>query len=323
MTQNRFYSSATKRTTTTVDPGTSGTTLTVADTTSFASLDGSPPYTLLINWGLTDQEVVNVTARPSSTAFTVVRGQDGSSGLAHAIGATVDHGVSARDFTEAGAHVGASSGVHGLTGAVVGTSDVQTLTGKTIGDDLNVNGNFDVAGNALGVATPHSHGLVAWAFDPALAGTATAVGAGIVNMSALYIQKSASVTQIYWGTGSTQGATPTAGQNFVGLYNSAGTRLASVSADSNVSAATGIQTNTIPSTNLTPGMYWVAWVFNAATLPSLTRGVSFLQGVQNINLSAAQLRFANLGATTRTSLPTTITPASNAASQVSYWAGIG
>lgn len=124
MTQARYYSSTTRRTTTTVDPGTSGTTLTVADSTVFASLDGQFPWTALINWGLTDQEVVNVTARPSGTTLTIVRGQDGTTGQAHAVGATVDHGVSARDFNEAGAHVGSTSGAHGANGTLVGSNDI-------------------------------------------------------------------------------------------------------------------------------------------------------------------------------------------------------
>jgi hypothetical protein len=132
MTQARFYSSTTKATTTTADPGASGATLTVADSTVFASLDGQFPYTLAINWGLADQELVNVTARPTGTTLTVVRGQDGTAGIAHPVGATVTHDVSARDFNEAGAHVGATSSVHGVTGQLVGTTDTQAMSNKTL-----------------------------------------------------------------------------------------------------------------------------------------------------------------------------------------------
>lgn len=149
MAQNRFYSSTVVRTGVTVDPGTGGTTLTVADTSSFASL--SFPYTILINWGVSDQEIMRVTARPSSTTFTVVRGQDGTSGVAHPIGATVDHGVSGQDLNDAGAHVGAAAGVHGVTGSVVGTTDVQTLSNKQTSDAftagaLIVNTDLSVGG---------------------------------------------------------------------------------------------------------------------------------------------------------------------------------
>src|SRR5258707_15841292 len=99
MAGGRSNSSNTKRTTTTADPGTQGASLTVVDSTVFASLDGLFPWTALLNWGLTDQEIITVTARPDSTHLTIQRGQDGTSGVAHAAGATADPGISARDFT--------------------------------------------------------------------------------------------------------------------------------------------------------------------------------------------------------------------------------
>lgn len=112
----------------------------MVDTTSFSPLDATFPYTVLINWGVTDQEIVTVTARPTSTTFTIIRGQDGTTGQAHSVGATVDHGVSARDFNDAGAHIGASAAVHGLAGSVVGTSDSQTLSNKSTSDNFGVGG---------------------------------------------------------------------------------------------------------------------------------------------------------------------------------------
>lgn len=103
--QNRYYSSLTKRTTTTADPGTSGTTLTVADSTVFSSLDGKYPYALVVSTDGTDREVVYVTARPSSTTLTVTRGRDGTTGQAHAVGSSVDHMVIAADLNELSAHM--------------------------------------------------------------------------------------------------------------------------------------------------------------------------------------------------------------------------
>lgn len=99
MAGGRSYSSTTGQTTLTADPGTSGTTLAVADSTKFSSLDGKFPWPAIINLGKVDQEVVTVTDRPSGTTLTVIRGEDGTTGQSHAVGATVDHGISARDLT--------------------------------------------------------------------------------------------------------------------------------------------------------------------------------------------------------------------------------
>lgn len=106
----------------------------VATTISVASTTGLPiqyPFTLILDRGTASEEVVDVT-NASGLNLTVTRGADGTTAFSHSIGAAVEHGLSARDLREPNTHVNASAAVHGLAGTVVGTSDTQTLTNKTV-----------------------------------------------------------------------------------------------------------------------------------------------------------------------------------------------
>jgi hypothetical protein len=65
----------------------------------------------------------------------------------------------------------------------------------------------------------------------------------------------------------------------------------------------------------------VAFVFNYTSgTPLLARSSSLVGGLANANLAAASLRFATNG--TGTSLPSTITPGSNASTQFTFWAAL-
>jgi len=130
----RKYSSRSQQTTLSGALTSSGTSATVVSGTSLlggATISAGQTFTVVIDPDTALEEIVDVTAVSTNT-LTIVRGIDGSSGVAHSAGAVVRHMAIGRDYREANTHIEASSGVHGLTGSVVGTSDTQTLTNKTI-----------------------------------------------------------------------------------------------------------------------------------------------------------------------------------------------
>ena len=124
----RQYSSTAQRTTL------SGSITDVATTVPVTAVTGWPgttPYTIIVDPDTVNEEIMSVTAR-AGLNLTVTRAVGGTTGVAHSSGAVVQHGVYAADFDEANLHVNSSTSVHGVTGAVVGTTDTQTLAGKTL-----------------------------------------------------------------------------------------------------------------------------------------------------------------------------------------------
>jgi hypothetical protein len=162
------------------------------------SVSGFPtsyPYSLAINHAEANEEVVTVT-NAVATTLTIVRGEDGTAAASHTSGATVKHVITARDLAEPQSHMDASTNVHGLSGgaAVVGTSQAQTLTNKTISGasntltnipaanvtgtfaSVNASGNIDSGGNITGLTGNFFSAAVG--FDVTIGGDLDVSGAG-------------------------------------------------------------------------------------------------------------------------------------------------
>lgn len=195
-----------------------------------------------------------------------------------------------------------------------------TITTVSSGTGASTFTNLAVTANALGVVLPISHGLTAWTYDPVSVLSGKLGVAGTLYLAAMYVPTATTITKLVWGN-NTVGVAPVAAQNFIGLYDSTGNRLASINVDARVTT-TGTFIETIPSTSLQPGMYWMAYLFNAGTMPAIYRANDLNATLGSINEGAAMLRFATNG-TGLTTLPATITPASNSIAQFTYWGAIG
>lgn len=123
--------------------GTTGdVTVTADDLTGWPTGASSRPFVGVINRGTATEEKILFASRSGNvlTVQTVTlngRGWDDTTITSHGINDTLEHVWTSTEGEDLAAHIAAASGVHGVTGSVVGTSDTQTLTGKTISGATN------------------------------------------------------------------------------------------------------------------------------------------------------------------------------------------
>jgi hypothetical protein len=209
----------------------------------------------------------------------------------------------------------------GTAASTVAAGNDSRITGAAQSGAAVSFSSLDVTGQALGLATPRARGLIGWSTDPGNVAAGSTMTLGTVYLVGIYVNRSVSATTIYWGFTTTAVTSPTAGQCFVGLYNSSGTRLVTAAVES-VAGTTGLNATTISSTALTPGLYWVGLVFNGSSAGTHYRAASLTSSVLNIGVTAASFQFATNG-TTQTSLPSTITPSSNVGGATAFFVAIG
>ena len=161
---SRKYSSVSLETEVVGSLTTTATSIVVANATNLlgginsASITSTDDFIVVLDPETSSEEIVRVTGVSSNT-LTVVRGHDGSTGKTHTSGAKVRHMAIAEDMREAAAHIESTTG-HGATGAVVGTTNTQTLTNKTISGSSNTFSNIPNAATTA-VSTNTGSAIVA------------------------------------------------------------------------------------------------------------------------------------------------------------------
>lgn len=196
---------------------------------------------------------------------------------------------------------------------------------------LNTSG--DARANLLMDADlPSEQGLLAWTYDPNMAGHVTAQSsggvAGRITLVRIPIRRTITWSNIWLGlSGIDAGATLT--NNYLGVYDSSGV-LKGTTADISAMYMTSAIAKAFPLVapfTATPGFYYIAmllngtWTTNSLHFKASGAGVSV-----NAGLTAPNLRYSNM-LTAQTSLPASLTLANQLTTIIttgwaSQWYGV-
>lgn len=127
----RGYAGGAVSTTTTVAVNSTDLSVTISSATGWPS--GTDEFYITFDRGGANEERALCTRTGTTLTFasTAKRGVDGTAASSHVSGTAIEHTLAAVDADEANEHVNTTTG-HGATGAVVGTTNTQTLTNKTL-----------------------------------------------------------------------------------------------------------------------------------------------------------------------------------------------
>lgn len=246
----RYYSSIAAATTLPSAIGTSDTSFSVASAAGFPS---SVPFTLVLSPDTVNEEIVTVTARSGTSLTTVLRGQDQTTAKTHSANAVVRHMATAREFSDAAAHIDNHINVHGLTNTpgnkVVGTLEAgQVLEGKLMSGTANT---FSAIPQSAVTSLETDLSNKAPKASPTLTGTVTMSGATSVSLPANTTGTTATpdttsdtkvaTTAFVQSVGNKKAPKPASGSGIL-VYNAAGsgtTEVKTISSGSNISVTNG------------------------------------------------------------------------------------
>jgi microcystin-dependent protein len=314
MPARRYFANAAPQRTTAGSITSGAGTVSVSGT--FGGWPTQFPFFAVFEYGGAAMEIVSVTNIAGSTA-TITRGQGGTPAVSHAAGVTFDFAFVAQDFDEANAHTSASSGVHGISGSLVGTSDAQTLSNKTLTSPtinsptvsggtftgtatmaaVNTSGAVSVGGRLTGDGSVPSGAVTAFAGSSAPAGWLLCDGSAVSRTGANAALFAAVGTTFGSGDGSTTFNVPNLKQTFLrGADTGAGNTLGSTGGSAvathfhnlsnNGQAKISFGTNVILG-DFSPTNYSVTTKYQGSWSAGTASGTSLAIGLQGITDTAS------------------------------------
>ena len=179
--------------------------------------------------------------------------------------------------------------------------------------------------------TPADFGLLAWNYDPGVASTSSTPTTNVINLVRINVRQAISVTNVVLAI-TQAGASLTSGQNFTGLYAgqtvgsyTAGGLIGTSADQTSAWGTSGFKTAALTGGPFTiPGgtFVWAVILSNtSSTTPQFFRTGNLAAAPMNGGLTAANSRWATNGTAT-TTLPGSVTPASNTPAGIGFWAGL-